>query len=86
MGIDKELTVQEQVEQAMQMLRPKHEFGYDNEEAASLCLMLDADVELYGKHLGVRTALIEDGKLITYERDVYHALVKTLKKVKPYIY
>ena len=86
MGIDKELTVQEQVEQAMQMLRPKHKFGYDNEEAASLCLMLDADVELYGKHLGVRTALIDDGELITYERDVYHALVKTLKKVNPYIY
>ena len=86
MSVDKEITVQERVEQAMQMLRPKHEFGYNNEEATALCLMLDADVELYGKHLGVRTALIEDGKLITYERDVYHALVKTLKKVKPYIY
>ena len=86
MGIDKELTVQEQVEQAMQMLRPKHKFGYNNEEATSLCLMLDADVELYGKHLGVRTALIEDGELITYERDVYHALVKTLRKINPYIY
>ena len=86
MGIDKDLTVQEQVEQAMQMLRPKHEFGYDNEEAAALCTMLGADVELYGKHLGVRTALLEEGKLITFERDVYHALVKTLRKVKPYIY
>ena len=86
MSVDKEITVQEQVEQAMQMLRPKHEFGYDNEEAAELCTMLGADVELYGKHLGVRTALIEDGKLITYERDVYHALVKTLRKVKPYVY
>ena len=86
MGINQDLIIQEQVEQAMQMLRPKHEFGYDNEEAASLCLMLDADVELYGKHLGVRTALIDDGELITYERDVYHALVKTLKKVNPYIY
>ena len=86
MGINQDLMIQEQVEQAMQMLRPKHKFGYDNEEATALCLMLDADVELYGKHLGVRTALIEDGELITYERDVYHALVKTLKKVKPYIY
>ena len=86
MGIDKELTVQEQVETAMQMLRPKHEFGCDNEEAAALCTMLGADVELYGKHLGVRTALLEEGKLITFERDVYHALVKTLRKVKPYIY
>ena len=86
MGIGKELTVQERVEQAMQMLRPKHEFGYDNEEAAALCTMLGADVELYGKHLGVRTALLEEGKLITFERDVYHALVKTLRKVKPYIY
>ena len=86
MGIGKELTVQERVEQAMQMLRPKHEFGYDNEEATALCTMLGADVELYGKHLGVRTALLEEGKLITFERDVYHALVKTLRKVKPYIY
>ena len=79
-----ELTVQERVEQAMQDLRPKHEFGYNNEEATALCLMLDADTEIYAKHLGVRTALIHEGKIITFERDVYHALVKTLLNIKPY--
>ena len=79
-----ELTVQERVEQAMQDLRPEHEFGYNNEEATALCLMLDADVETYGEHLGVRTALLDEGKLITFERDVYYALVKTLLNIKPY--
>ena len=84
MGLKKELFVQQRVEQAMCDLRPKHEFGYNNEEATALCLMLGADVETYGKHLGVRTVLLDEGKLITFERDVYHALVKTLLNIKPY--
>ena len=84
MGLNKDLFVEQRVEQAMRDLRPEHKFGYNNEEATALCLMLDADTEIYAKHLGVRSALIHEGKLITFERDVYHALVKTLLNVKPY--
>ena len=71
------------VEDVMDVIKPDHTHGYTNDGMYSLCTMLDIDKDTFSKHLGVRTALIENGKLITYERDVYRALVRSLMGLIP---